>query len=771
MNTRVRLLASLTVAGLGLFAPAAHAQTVTFRAVYNETLRGGLTTDGWGGLSSPTTYATGAFHIRLPRGARVVWARLLTDVVMRPQDVMTATVPAGPTGFRREVILGGTNGAVTRSLEGRPDYVRTVSFTYGTFSTDVTDAVQMLVGSVAPGGEVEIPIRERGDEGPSNGSVSQAPVFEGHGLAVVYALDYGPRRNVTVYEGNAAGNVRVTDLPLRSPVANRCPTSSLRGEAFPLSLMLASEYSVCQEDNPLTINGTRVSSTVGGADDWPNDPRTGCNGSIAGLVTVGSFGGGEASEGAAAGAPVGLEGDSVTGPPPAPRLDDELYDARTFLADGVTRMDFNFGGNGDEVVFGIGLQSLARDQMTDADDDGFTDEAEGDCGTDTDRDGTPDYLDLDADNDCLPDRMETASGRIDPAMPGPADANCVGGAPVCDRAVGVCGCRTNSDCPAAAPVCDPRARFCSACTTSGQCAGRVGFTVCATGGAREGQCVECTESGQCAGGRPTGQSRLLGVRGMPSRAERESTRRRVSKASVETFNPGGGGAGGRCERPGRARGAVGGRRARGAHRGGADDHLRPAAGGSRPYASCSTPAASPGGTSSTPWASCRCCEGGARALGPGRRSSGPQQGTEDAREGLTRHVLVAHAEHLDAEGVQRFACGPGRTRADRARRGRRRRSPARGAAKGSRESRRRPSTICSRRNFSPRHRRSRRISHARASEGCRRATGRARRRLPRRVDECAGTRNTNLTPRCRAPPLPDRRGGSIHRQRGRRTAG
>jgi MYXO-CTERM domain-containing protein len=499
MNTRVRLLASLTVAGLGLFAPAAHAQTVTFRAVYNETLRGGLTTDGWGGLSSPTTYATGAFHIRLPRGARVVWARLLTDVVMRPQDVMTATVPAGPTGFPREVILGGTNGAVTRSLEGRPDYVRTVSFTYGTFSTDVTDAVQMLVGSVAPGGEVEIPIRERGDEGPSNGSVSQAPVFEGHGLAVVYALDYGPRRNVTVYEGNAAGNVRVTDLPLRSPVANRCPTSSLRGEAFPLSLMLASEYSVCQEDNPLTINGTRVSSTVGGADDWPNDPRTGCNGSIAGLVTVGSFGGGEASEGAAAGAPVGLEGDSVTGPPPAPRLDDELYDARTFLADGVTRMDFNFGGNGDEVVFGIGLQSLARDQMTDADDDGFTDEAEGDCGTDTDRDGTPDYLDLDADNDCLPDRMETASGRIDPAMPGPADANCVGGAPVCDRAVGVCGCRTNSDCPAAAPVCDPRARFCSACTTSGQCAGRVGFTVCATGGAREGQCVECTESGQCAG--------------------------------------------------------------------------------------------------------------------------------------------------------------------------------------------------------------------------------------------------------------------------------
>jgi hypothetical protein len=499
MNTRVRLLASLTVAGLGLFAPAAHAQTVTFRAVYNETLRGGLTTDGWGGLSSPTTYATGAFHIRLPRGARVVWARLLTDVVMRPQDVMTATVPAGPTGFRREVILGGTNGAVTRSLEGRPDYVRTVSFTYGTFSTDVTDAVQMLVGSVAPGGEVEIPIRERGDEGPSNGSVSQAPVFEGHGLAVVYALDYGPRRNVTVYEGNAAGNVRVTDLPLRSPVANRCPTSSLRGEAFPLSLMLASEYSVCQEDNPLTINGTRVSSTVGGADDWPDDPRTGCNGSIAGLVTVGSFGGGEASEGSAAGAPVGLEGDSVTGPPPAPRLDDELYDARTFLADGVTRMDFNFGGNGDEVVFGIGLQSLARDQMTDADDDGFTDEAEGDCGTDTDRDGTPDYLDLDADNDCLPDRMETASGRIDPAMPGPADANCVGGAPVCDRAVGVCGCRTNSDCPAAAPVCDPRARFCSACTTSGQCAGRVGLTVCATGGAREGQCVECTASGQCAG--------------------------------------------------------------------------------------------------------------------------------------------------------------------------------------------------------------------------------------------------------------------------------
>lgn len=121
MTSQTRLLASLTLAGAGLFGAAAEAQPVTFRAVYNETLRGGLTTDGWGGLSSPTDYARGAFHIRLRRGARVVWARLLTDVILRAQDVMTATVPAGPPGFRREVILGGTNGAVTRSLEGRPD--------------------------------------------------------------------------------------------------------------------------------------------------------------------------------------------------------------------------------------------------------------------------------------------------------------------------------------------------------------------------------------------------------------------------------------------------------------------------------------------------------------------------------------------------------------------------------------------------------------------------------------------------------------------------
>jgi hypothetical protein len=44
-------------------------------------------------------------------------------------------------------------------------------------------------------------------------------------------------------------------------------------------------------------------------------------------------------------------------------------------------------------------------------------------------------------------------------------------------------------------------------------------------------------SGRAEARRPTGQSRLLGVRGMPSRAERESTRRRVSKASVYSRNP------------------------------------------------------------------------------------------------------------------------------------------------------------------------------------------------------------------------------------------
>ncbi len=479
---------------------AALAQPVTFRAAYNETVRGGLTMDGWGALSSPTTYAMGTFRLRIPRGGRVVWARLLSDVVMRPQDVATAMVPAGPAGSPREVVVGGMNGGITRRLEGRPDFVRTVSFTYGTFSTDVTTAVRYVVGPVAPGGEIEVPVRERGDEGPSNGSVSVAPVFEGHALAVVYELDYGPRRNLTVYEGNAAGTVRVTDLPLRSPVANRCPSMSLSGEAFPLSVALASEYSVCQENNPLTINGTLVSSALGGADDWPDDPRTGCNGPIAGLVTAGSFGGAEAGDGTAAGAPLGLEGDSVTGLPAAPRRDDELYDARTFLADGVTRLDFNFGGDGDEVVMGIGLQALARDQMTDADDDGFDDTIEGDCTVDTDRDGTPDYLDRDSDNDCRPDRMETAAGRTDPAVPGAPDANCVGGAPVCDRAVGVCGCRASADCPLATPVCDATARFCGACTMSSQCAGRVGLAVCATSGPREGQCVRCVTSAQCAAG-------------------------------------------------------------------------------------------------------------------------------------------------------------------------------------------------------------------------------------------------------------------------------
>ncbi len=76
---------------------------------------------------------------------------------------------------------------------------------------------------------------------------------------------------------------------------------------------------------------------------------------------------------------------------------------------------------------------------------------------DTDGDGVYDYADTDDDNDCLPDLNELST-RLDPNLP--AQNNCSGATPVCDRSVGVCrGCLTTADC-ASGLVCNPQTFVC-----------------------------------------------------------------------------------------------------------------------------------------------------------------------------------------------------------------------------------------------------------------------------------------------------------------------
>jgi Bacterial Ig-like domain/Bacterial TSP3 repeat len=87
---------------------------------------------------------------------------------------------------------------------------------------------------------------------------------------------------------------------------------------------------------------------------------------------------------------------------------------------------------------------------TDSDNDSYLDSdevgANKDLPVNTDRDFVgPDYLDLDSDNDCLPDSRETATGRIDAAVPGSPNANCPATAPICTLSTGQCATSPDSD--------------------------------------------------------------------------------------------------------------------------------------------------------------------------------------------------------------------------------------------------------------------------------------------------------------------------------------
>ncbi len=479
----------------------------TLRPTISESFRGGVAVDGWAVVSSRTDEVPGVFRIRLPRGARVRQAVLYDVVQMHGTGFPVA---AGPAGSPRRVTLGRMGAQFVRNLEGMPDQVLTN--TYGLWRNDVTTQVRAVVGAAATGGIVEVPATERGDEHYNH---TAYPQYLQHQLVVLYDHDAAPVRTVVVYEGlMVTGNMSM-NLPLPVPAANRCPMGSTRGEPFAASVGIGWEYTGSEEDTTITVNGMNLTTLAGGADDWDqladmSVPRPAsvpsaqfANGlATAALGTVGSFGGAEPSMGVAVGSPLGVDGDAVLGAhSPASRRDDELYDFRGFVPDGASSVTIGITGNANEVLSSVVVQMLGRLGAADADGDGHTDAVEGDCTTDTDADGTPDYLDADSDNDCLPDRTETAASRTNPATPAAPDANCVtlGLGATCDTTRGVCGCATNADCRAATrPICDPTVRQCIPCTTDATCAAVSAATpACVTTGANAGACVQCVTNAHC----------------------------------------------------------------------------------------------------------------------------------------------------------------------------------------------------------------------------------------------------------------------------------
>ncbi len=458
------------------------------------------------------------------------WARLFSGFTVYYNNTSVPAwppnVPAGPAGSPRQVVIGSGASAITRNLEGVPRFYSSTRPTtsrtayWGTFVTDVTAAVAAAVGPSSRGGVTNVAIAERGDDAAHEdlGLIQ----IGGHFLAVVYDLDFGPRRNVVVYEGAATSGYETARLPLPGAVANICPTSALsRAEPFAASVGVMWEFNrrpnatspsdptrdTCsEEESQIWVNDNMLTQRAGGADDWPSVAAgDGCFGDTAGLATMGTFGGTEPGSGRAAGSPIGLDGDEILTTPALPRLDDELYDFRTVVLDGATAMQFRFGTDGDEMIPVIAFQTLARVSATDADGDTWSDTVEGNCATDTDNDGTPDYLDIDSDNDCLPDMRETAAGRTDATLPGSADLNCPATAPVCDRVAGVCLCNADRDCTRSAshPVCDAATRTCVACASDAQCAALDATRpACAASGSNAGRCVTCTTDAHCSGSTP-----------------------------------------------------------------------------------------------------------------------------------------------------------------------------------------------------------------------------------------------------------------------------
>lgn len=505
---RPRAGAALATLGLAVLIAGAPAGAQTLQVGFSQSLRGGVTTDTVSIVSSERDEIAGEARIQMPRGARVNRAFLYSGLIRADT---TLAVPAGPTGFTRRVVLGDTarfGSETERVLQGMPDFSAGV---FSVFKTDVTAAVRAVTGASAAGGLVRVPLRERGD---AHYNHTNYPQYLGHTLVVVYDLDYAPLRSVVVFEGAANAGFTSPSLRLPAAAANRCGAmATSREEPFAASVAVHWEYTGCEENSAVVVNGMTLTSLAGGADDWdqPNDmslPRppvgtvpaaqvvNACSLATAALGTGGSFGGAEGGTGVAAGAPVGLDGDAITGAhTPTSRLDDELYDFRRVIRDGDSTVSFGFQGNGDELLSVITLQMLGRVSLTDADGDNYADTAEGDCNTDTDGDGVLDYLDPDSDNDCLPDAMESSAGRTVATVPGSADANCAmsPNGPVCDTRVGQCTCRSNSDCRGTRPFCNTTSRSCDPCTTNAQCATiSAAAPLCLTTGASAGSCVQCT---------------------------------------------------------------------------------------------------------------------------------------------------------------------------------------------------------------------------------------------------------------------------------------
>ncbi len=384
-----RSTVALIITLFSVFSAPVHADT-KLSVRYRNTLRGGVVVDAWGVRSTENAFKSGTLYVRIPRGATVVAAYLVSGV--------TDTGPMVSAGTpQRQVIIGSGASKITVPLEGMPDDTVTGSAgpVYMSFVTDVTTAIGALTGSAAADGTISVPIQERGDAQVAG--VPTLPLILGHSLAVVYSFADSPFRNVSIYMGASGntstdGSTSLNDTLFKS-VAKFCGSEGL----YPASLTVFGESAgnAGEESGVLTVNGMAnvLSSAVGLSDDDADKETDGAL-SIAAAVTAGSFGARQGAPGIPSGSPTTLtqkldEFATVA----AGRMDDELYDFKPFINDKSSTVAMTYTAMSGSFLGAWVLQTLARYSITDADNDGIGDNDPREGCADNDGDGLPNYID------------------------------------------------------------------------------------------------------------------------------------------------------------------------------------------------------------------------------------------------------------------------------------------------------------------------------------------------------------------------------------------
>jgi hypothetical protein len=469
-----------------------HAQT--FANVRELTGSGpgvGLSVDSVGLLSEPTVRRSGTLSVQIPPGAAVTTATLFTFVRFRVLSEM-APMPMLPGEVRLagQPVVGAGSPAPSGfpSPSGRRCFSGPLGIRecFATLRSDVTSLVTAaLAGPMPP---TALTLEETGDSILDPSIVTSLFVYEGHALVVRYRAASARTRFVGVWAGtDEDGLVSLTSADPLPPMA-ACPagTTAERDERVALSATITSSETGCEGSNSLilTFNPARtlMMSGVGGSDDGDTSligavscPLIGRAVELRALISTGSFGGRSVDGAGLLGRAVGIDEDELTPGPAGPRRNDELsvFDAMPTAVRLTNPMAF------DRQPRSLGMIAVQYPVDGDSDGDGHSDLAEGICtrtNSDGDRELREDFLDLDSDDDCIPDAEESPASRITVDL-ARSDDHCQRRdplAPVCDADRAACApCPVRCDGMAEGSAClrvlGPSAGFRCGCARDADC--------------------------------------------------------------------------------------------------------------------------------------------------------------------------------------------------------------------------------------------------------------------------------------------------------------